>query len=310
MDFWDWYTRRLLADKRFPRDVVARKSFSKLRGAIAGLYAVRGHHAQAERAFRESRTLYVASPEANLRLVQEVLLPFRRFDEALALLEKLQHDDPNNTRMPGILEHVRTARATSQRLSDLTEKGRRPEGLNFGETLDLADCYLNMGRPDVLPQVLQPLVDGGKLEPRQLYEVGMMYAKGKRFQEASDALLSIPETAIDNVVLSEEGLDMASVHASAGRFDAAVKVLTIHLRRDPRDWRAWLDYATMNLRLRRGDQAAGALQQALRIDGEGALRAIHQSPELLGFYNHLVSQRGNGVQTAPLDGPRIPAPRR
>ena len=41
LDFWDWYTRRLTGDRRFVRDVVARKSFSKLRSAIAGLYAAR-----------------------------------------------------------------------------------------------------------------------------------------------------------------------------------------------------------------------------------------------------------------------------
>ncbi len=39
MEFWDWYTRRLLRDPAFRRDFAAQKSFSKLRAAIAGLYA-------------------------------------------------------------------------------------------------------------------------------------------------------------------------------------------------------------------------------------------------------------------------------
>jgi hypothetical protein len=40
--FWGWYVDRLINDDKFIRDIVARKSFSKLRSAIAGLYAARG----------------------------------------------------------------------------------------------------------------------------------------------------------------------------------------------------------------------------------------------------------------------------
>ncbi|TFH15817.1 MAG: DUF2723 domain-containing protein, partial [Lentisphaerales bacterium] len=42
MEFWAWYKRRLLNNKKFLWDSVARKTFSKLRSAIAGLYEARG----------------------------------------------------------------------------------------------------------------------------------------------------------------------------------------------------------------------------------------------------------------------------
>jgi hypothetical protein len=44
-EFWDWYVARLVSDSKFERDIVARKTFSKLRTSIAGLYAARGYQA-------------------------------------------------------------------------------------------------------------------------------------------------------------------------------------------------------------------------------------------------------------------------
>ena len=54
MDFWAWYMELLLNDSNFTRDVVARKTFSKLRSAIAGLYAYRRMFNEAETAFRQA----------------------------------------------------------------------------------------------------------------------------------------------------------------------------------------------------------------------------------------------------------------
>ena len=77
-EFWDWYHRRLVKDPGFRRDFPAQKSFSKLRAAIAGLYAKTGHFREAGDAFREAVMLYPASPEASFRYIQEVLLPMRK----------------------------------------------------------------------------------------------------------------------------------------------------------------------------------------------------------------------------------------
>lgn len=302
MDFWDWYARRLMVNWRFQRDVVARKSFSKLRGAIAGLYAARGMQTMAERAFREARTLYVVSPEANLRLAQEVLLPYRRFDEAYELLDGLHRADPNNTRMPGILDHIRGVREMDRRMNELVTKRKEPTGLTPDETLELARCYVSMGRPDVAPTFLDPIVAQGGLTSPQLFEVARLYQGAKRISEASAVLLRIPDAELDRPEFpSEVLLSMASIHAGANNFDAAVKVLVRHLKREPSDHKAWLDLATMNLRLRRPDQAAAALQQALRIGGQEALELVQRSPELQAFANNM-------LERVPM-GPRLPAPR-
>ena len=73
MDFWDWYTRRLLRDPAFRRDFAAQKSFSRLRAAIAGLYAdirkkardgarIEKYNDLSATAFREAVALNPASP--------------------------------------------------------------------------------------------------------------------------------------------------------------------------------------------------------------------------------------------------------
>lgn len=47
-DFWAWYSDRLLNDNKFMRDASARRSFSKLRSALAGLYVQRANVKQSQ----------------------------------------------------------------------------------------------------------------------------------------------------------------------------------------------------------------------------------------------------------------------
>ncbi len=293
MDFWDWYTRRLLANPRYPRDLVARKSFSKLRCAIGGLYAARGMRDFAELAFREARTLYRVGPEANLRLVQEVLLPSGRFDESIRLLEELHRADPNNARLPEMLQQIRTIRSTDQRINALRRKESEPGGLTPAETMELAEAYLQMGHPQALPGILEPLLARGTLTPRERLDTGLLYAKAKRPKEASAALARLSDAELDQALRSPgELLQIASIHANAARYEAVVRMLVIHLRRAPSDWQAWLDLATMNLRLQRLDNAAGALQQALRIGGPQAAQLVQNSPELAALYERTAHRQG------------------
>ena len=85
----------VITDEKFIRDIVARKSFSKLRSAIAGLYAARGRPEEAEAAFRQSVDLYDLSPEANFRLA-DLIAKQGRYDEAIELFDVFLKKDPNN----------------------------------------------------------------------------------------------------------------------------------------------------------------------------------------------------------------------
>jgi tetratricopeptide (TPR) repeat protein len=81
-EFWANYEKKLNACNAFAADMPARKTYSKLRSAIGGLYAARGRLDDAEKAFMQAQRLLPESPEANYRLVREVLLAQERYTEA------------------------------------------------------------------------------------------------------------------------------------------------------------------------------------------------------------------------------------
>ncbi len=106
-----------------------RKSFSKLRSAIAGLYAARGMLGESERAFQEARTLYPVSPEANFRLIQEVLLRQARYAEAIDILDEYNRRDPNNGRGFDFVAFIRRVRETEAKVRELTAKAQADKSL-------------------------------------------------------------------------------------------------------------------------------------------------------------------------------------
>ncbi|MBO7686583.1 MAG: hypothetical protein J6V72_09375, partial [Kiritimatiellae bacterium] len=133
MEFWDWYTRRLLKDPAFRRDFPAQKSFSKLRAAIAGLYAntrnrsrdEKGHqtyNSLAAQSFREAVALYPASPEATFRYIQEIVGQAGKWDALIDIVSYTDRVDPNNVRTKDILKNARAARDAANAMNDILRK--------------------------------------------------------------------------------------------------------------------------------------------------------------------------------------------
>jgi len=148
MEFWDWYNRRLLRDPAFRRDFPAQKSFSKLRAAIAGLYAHEGRTKEAEIAFREAVLLYPASPEASFRYIQEVLMRSQRYDAALDILDYTFRVDPNTSRTAQMRFQILAFRA-----QQLFHAGKADEAratlrslLASGDTNDKFDILISLAQ--------------------------------------------------------------------------------------------------------------------------------------------------------------------
>ena len=87
--FWDETEAKLTAMPEFAGNDAARRLFSKLRAAGAGVYEYRKLDAEAEAAFRQAIRLCPTSPEANFRLA-DMLAARQRLDEAIAVMENLQ----------------------------------------------------------------------------------------------------------------------------------------------------------------------------------------------------------------------------
>ena len=218
MDFWDWYTRRLLDDPMYRRDFAGQKSFSKLRAAIAGLYQKQGRYREAAQAFREAVALYPASPEATFRYAQEVLMPFRRWDVTLELMDYTDRIDPNNRRTAGLRNYIlrfRTLTAEAERL-EAKRKGNQP--LSDQETFALSRCHFELGRTDEALRLARSVV--GKIaDAASLQSLATMFLETRQDADAEQTLnryLKLNPTGDANA-----WADLAKLQYRAGRKLAA-----------------------------------------------------------------------------------------
>jgi tetratricopeptide (TPR) repeat protein len=94
-EFWKGYADKLMNRADFKSNPEARKAFSKLRCAIAGIYQYREMYDEAEAALRQALTLCPISPEGSYRLAQ-MYERQDRIAEARAVMEKYVALDPKD----------------------------------------------------------------------------------------------------------------------------------------------------------------------------------------------------------------------
>ena len=300
MDFWDWYSRRLVADPKFGRDIPARKSFNKLRSALAGTYAKRGDRARAERAWNQALSLYVYSPETVMSLVQSVYLAQGRTEGPVELLEQLHALDPNNVKIP--LDDVRRITAA---MRDLRELGARlayaPDSLSAAERIRLAEASLELGHGESAARAVvgadgrTPALQGADLlEAAVLFsDMGQPAAAAKLFKFVPAAAFSAPETPAAVLVKAYDA------HLAARDAAAAHRVLALYLARERNDWARWIDFASLSEALGNRPAAIQALANALRTGGDEARAAAGRRPELFNLAEGL-SRAGASVSGAGL----------
>ena len=252
-DFWDWYARRLLNDPMYRRDFAGQKSFSKLRSAIAGLYAKQGRRQDAAQSYREACLLYPASPESTFRYAQEILLPHGRFDVIRDLLDYTDRIDPNNQRTGRLREYVTAISANNDKIRRLEDKRAKGE-LTRQEKFELAGALYGSGRTQLAADEIRPLVDTASA-PDELQVAYMI------MQEAGD--LRMAERALVRLLRQ-------SPNADAG---------------------AWVSLARIQVRSNRANEALNSLGAAIRINRDLAISKIQQDPELVKLVNSRSAQR-------------------
>jgi thioredoxin-like negative regulator of GroEL len=277
LDFWDWYTRRFIANRWFLRDVVARKSFSKLRSAIAGLYAFRGMQNEAKQAFLEAMILYPLSPEANFRLA-EVYLRTGEFDKARDLMLEFQAKDPANDRSQEFIRQIEGLKGVSVRIGEM-ENELKQGPMDVQKLLMLADLYRQANRSDDFMNLTARLLNTPDLPSFALLPLAQLYDQAGRPQEMSQALTQCLER-IPGDVPPQVLLDIVRLFSKANQVQGMRNALQKYLDRRPNDWKAWLDLATMDIRLGHPEQAASSMGVAVRYGGADAQRAIQGNPVL------------------------------
>ena len=252
-DFWDWYVRRLLDDPMYRRDFAGQKSFSKLRAAIAGLYNKQGRYREGAQAFREAVLLYPASPEATFRYAQESLMPFRKWDTVLEMMDYTDLIDPNNKRTANLRNYIVRIRTLTAEIERL-EKLRREKKMTDQDVFALARCYAEIGRVVEAAQLLRGIVD--------------------RIPDAN-SLRSI-----------------ATIFTDAHLDADAERTLDRYLKANPNgDADAWADYAKLQARAGRKQAAQQSFINGYRIDAQSLFQRLQKDKELYDIAAPLFQRR-------------------
>lgn len=248
MDFWDWYVRRLTGNPRFLRDTMAKKSFSKLRSAIAGLYVSRGMIPEGEHAFLESIRLYPLSPEANFRLA-DLYLRSNRPDDAIRIMAAYSRQDPNNGRAAAFVQDLKARSALDLKRREL-ERRVAPGKATAETVLELAETYRALDLAEPFRALTLDVIARTGL-PAHVY------------------------------------LRAAQLSAEAQQAELVETALSRYIELVPDDLRALIDLGAIRFALGKQDGAFLALRQAIRgnreeamalIDGDARFTAVRSSP--------------------------------
>jgi len=160
--YWDKLVTEFTARPEFWRDNDARKTFSKLRSAIGGVYAYRKLYAEAKYAYEQSLQLCPDSPEANFRTSQ-LHLETGHPDDAIAVLVAYQKLDPLNNKIDLAINQIRGMKQAGATIQQLEQ-----QLANLQLVGELAKNYLRVqqfGRVQALFDnfIAQPAATAGEM---------------------------------------------------------------------------------------------------------------------------------------------------
>ena len=282
LDFWDWYTRRLIGDRKFRRDIVARKSFSKLRSAIGGAYAFRGMLKEAETAFREALVLYPYSPEANFRLAAEVYSRTRRYRDGQRLMIELLKGDPANATAADFIKRMEGTIGLDQQRETLEQSvGVQPtdqaSALAYIENrLKLIQVYFQLGQPQQALQHADQLLAIPDLPPNSLFQLAGIYRQAKAYPKMDVSIQKALATVkrAGQQLPANLYLQLSQFYAEATRYDQVAALLQLYLKEFPADFNSWLNLAAANVALKNHAAAYPALEQALKLNNSDVFRVL------------------------------------
>ncbi|HLH56631.1 MAG TPA: DUF2723 domain-containing protein [Verrucomicrobiae bacterium] len=177
-------------DRRFIRDDQAQKSFSKLRGAIAGLYSWRIATSspgspqrarmlrEADFAYRQAFAFCPYNSEVLFRYVTLLLSPeINRYDDALELAKTSQKLDPFNTSISDLVTRIQQWKVQRGSLNPTTmEQQLEQNPGDFQLALNLASEYFQLGQTNAALQAMDKVLNGSNVPPELLRALVPVYS--------------------------------------------------------------------------------------------------------------------------------------
>ncbi len=292
MDFWDWYTRRLLNDPMFRRDFAAQKSFSKLRSALAGLYRTQHRFSHAAQAFREAHLLYPASPEATFRYISEILMPMDKVDVIRELINYTDRIDPNNKRTGRLHKYL----DVRKRIEELEVKFKSSQQ-TLGDVIELSGAYFDAGHvakaANLISQAIDYLTDESDLlhaseillSARKIQQADRVVRKYMAKAKSPDPRLMLQWAVVSYMTGPEYRETACSYVESAAKIDPSLTVRTLSswlpsLDMKDADYRLWIVLAKLQHASSNKKEAVIAFYHALMVNQEVVSRQAFHDPVL------------------------------
>jgi len=261
-----------------------RKTLSKLRSAIAGVYAYHGKLDAAADAFEHARKLYPASPEASFRYVQEVLMRRKEYAEARRVLTEFQRVAPENEDAGKLLAHIEQFAAQATRIEELESLSQAGK-LDLDSALELADLYLRTRRMTAFDGLMSSLQKVEGLTAQYLIGLAKLLDRARRHNTDMEILLARALAALPADAPSEATMEVVRMHISAKQYDSAARAMMHYLSLEPRKWKSWVDLAILGTLSDTGVDSEWALVNAIEVGGDAARVAIRKEKRLRHLLN-------------------------
>jgi tetratricopeptide (TPR) repeat protein len=222
--YWDAYAAKLLADPNFSVDDHATDVFAKLAFWHADLYRYRNLPAEEEHWLRLAIAL-CPQLQDSIQSMTHLLVKQQRFDEALAVLQQAEQDDPRNEFFPELETWVEQGKTLSGREAKVrAELGQTPKtAYDVNLNLELARVLQQEGKHGELYDRLRFAAGLTNWNHDGMASVVQYYVDGVHEPEAAIAFLEA-RVKIEPQA-SEMIYSLAALHAAQGEKDDALKYL-------------------------------------------------------------------------------------
>lgn len=286
-DFWDWMVRRLTSRAAYRRDFAAKKSFSKLRSSIAGLYATRGLPNYAERAFWDAQRLYPVSSDAIFRTIREAYLPTGRFVEAHRLIRRYLQSDENNVRARHLEMRLAELSMAYQRFVQLTTIASSGD-IELPEVCELAGLCETLGMKKEAVAYWETIAAEETLTARAARDGCIALQRLRAYETAYLFLKRVPE-AVWPTFTEAEIVASAGLAQSLGDHEMAFAMFQTALRIYPQSGTVWLGTALYYYEIGNEAQAYKCMRTAVQY---GASHLIEQDPPVAEIFLRLMRRYG------------------
>jgi tetratricopeptide (TPR) repeat protein len=220
--FWDAYSQKLLTNPLYKMDSHATLAFGKLAFWHADLYGWRHLDKEQEYWLKLSIALCPQLQES-VRCLTNLLVDQKRYDEAIAVAQQAQQDDPRNDVYAGVLKMLNQDRVYGQEEKELRDKlARNPYDVQLN--LDLARLYQDEGKYPELNDRLRTVAELTNWDHDAMANLVRYYVDTAHNTEAAIAFLEA-RAKIDPSA-SELVYTLAAMHATLGHKDQAIKYLS------------------------------------------------------------------------------------